>query len=120
MITQLSHRFVGSGVAAGAGLAVVWLVAAVLRPESTFHLAPILIAGAVPFTQRRQGRDRVGTAVTSGLTLAAAAAVLLATLDLLRGPSVLPLGDALVEALVFAPLGAFVGLTVAVLISGTE
>lgn len=103
------------GFYAALGLAVVWLGAAAWRPGSTFHLAPILIAGVVPLlAYKGEGRNlSPGTASLVGLGMATTAAVVLLVLDLLRGPSLLPAGGAFLEAVVFAALTAIISLVVA-------
>ncbi len=95
-----------------AALAVVWAAAALWRPTATYHLAPILIAGAAPFLSRGSRRAALPMAVIGG-GLAIVVALLLAGLDLLQGPSLLPVGGALLEAVVFAGLGAGGGFVAA-------
>lgn len=104
MATNQIKERMHEGLLAGFGLAAVWMVAAAFRPTSTFHLAPILIAGVVPLLGKRAGLQHGAVAMAGliGLSIAAASGVVLLLLDLLRGPSLLPFGNAFVEALVFA------------------
>ena len=85
------------------GLAVVWIIAAAIRPTATYHLAPILIAGIAPFLGSNSARS---VAAVLGATIAVAVSLVLAGLDLLKGPGLLPSGGALVESVAFAAAGA--------------
>jgi len=98
------------------GFALLWGVMAVARPGTTFHLAPFLVALAVPFVYRIQGGTIRSTGirlVVVGMGLAAVAAAVLAVVGLLQGPSLLPFGGALVESLVAAAAGGVVGIILA-------
>ncbi|MEN8233499.1 MAG: hypothetical protein ABFR89_01070 [Actinomycetota bacterium] len=99
----------------GALLAALWVVVAVLRPTTTFHLAPLLIAGAPPVllvldegvsASRRavMGASALGTA----LALGTAAAVALA--GLMRGPAYQAFSGPFGEAVAFTALGAIAGI----------
>lgn len=114
MSTQQLDESLRSGLTLAAGLSAVWLIAAAIRPTATYHLAPILIAGAIPFFARGAGRARsaLAGATAIGSLVAILAAVALAALDLLRGPSLLPVGGALAEAITFAVVGGAIGLVV--------
>ena len=115
MTTYEIHKRTHEGLLAGLGLAAVWVLAAALRPTSTFHLAPILIAGIVPLLGKKVGLRHRAVTVAGfvGLSIVAASSVILALFDLLRGPSLLPFGDAFVEAIVFAAGTAVVAGTIA-------
>jgi hypothetical protein len=104
MTTYEIHRRTHEGLLAGLGLAAVWILAAAVRPASTFHLAPILIAGIVPLLGKKAGLRHRAVTVAGfvGLSIASASSAILALFDLLRGPSLLPFGNAFVEAIVFA------------------
>ena len=92
-------------------LAAVWVVAAWIKPELTYHLAPIFVAGAFPLGHRlRVGEPLnpvqafatfVGAAVNVGI-----ATGILAWADKLQGPSLLPTGGAALEAIVFGGVAA--------------
>lgn len=109
MTTFISDSDTRDAALAGMGLALVWAIAAAIRPSSTFHLAPILIAGSVPFLAKTRDQGGYARATLFGLGIALLASLGLAVLDLLRGPSLLPAGGAFVEAIVFALGGAVVG-----------
>ncbi|MFQ5967811.1 MAG: hypothetical protein ACE5MI_09385 [Acidimicrobiia bacterium] len=110
-MTLLSRR----GIAYGAGLSVLWAVLALLRPTVTYHLAPVIVAAAVPWTfvaeHRRQAtqQDRL-IMVAVGLAVAAATTTLLAVAGLLDGPSLLPIGGAALESYAGALVGGLLGL----------
>lgn len=118
MNSHLVDEKVRSAAAAAAGLAVVWIIAAAVRPTSTYHLAPILIAGVVPILARRRERSAaflVSSAVV-GAVIASAAALALTAFDLLRGPTLLPYGGAFAEALTFTLIGAVGGMVFGIFI----
>jgi hypothetical protein len=114
MNTYLLDEKVRSAAAAAVGLALVWIIAAAVRPTSTYHLAPILVAGVVPILARRPERSAafLATSAAAGAVVASAAALALTGFDLLRGPTLLPYGGAFAEALTFALVGAVGGLIV--------
>jgi hypothetical protein len=87
-----------------AGFSCVWVIAALAAPDTTFHLAPAIVA-AVPAL--RDPGSRTGLAI-GGSFLAVAVAVVLAGTGHLEGPSLLPVGDAFIESLVGALLGGAV------------
>ena len=81
-------------------------------PSTTYHLAPLLVAIAIP---GMVGLDRIGAtprlvamAAVAGVALALATTGLLGWYDRLVGPSLLPFGGAVAEAVVFAVGGALV------------
>ncbi len=82
-----------------AALGVIWLVAAGLRPATTYHLAPLLVAVTPPLVLRSgessaDVRDVV-TAAVAGVALALGLTLFLTVTDWLRGPSLLPFGGVL-------------------------
>ncbi|MFH1330817.1 MAG: hypothetical protein ABIJ48_09245 [Actinomycetota bacterium] len=95
-----------NGAAVTAGFAAVWLVAAWLVDDTTFHLGPVLVAGAAPFLATRRRLNAwafgLGAAVLVGVVLLAAGR--------LDGPSLLPWGGALLETVVGAVAGGLAGL----------
>ncbi len=99
-------------------VAAVWVVLAWLNPESTYHLAPVLAAGIFPVAQRvRHGRLRPAQAAgagAGGYLNVLIVTGLLAWIDKLQGPSLLPFGGAAVEALVLGALGAVAGAALAI------
>lgn len=92
---------------ASAGLALVWVVAAALRPGSTFHLAPILVTLVGTFVVGSAGRATRdwNAAVVGGAAISLLVTGVLAAAGWLAGPSLLPFGGPAVEAIVFT-LGA--------------
>lgn len=107
----------------GLGLAVLWLVLGLISDGTTYHLAPLLVAGLptflyaledpTPLLRRSAGLTVLGTSAALVVTF-----VLVSTRNL-GGPSLLPLGGAAAESVIFALVGAFGGLTVGLLRSGT-
>ena len=101
------------------GLAVIWVLLSVLQATTTWHLAPVLIAGVWPWMTARDLRAAGGSGAV-GLILAgvgafavsAAATAALSRADLLRGPTIPGFPNATVESVVLA--GATVVLVVAV------
>lgn len=114
MNTLLNDEKMRSGLLTGGLLVAVWAVAAAVQPTSTYHLAPILIAGAVPVLGRRSGapRSRLVLAATGGALIAATGAALLAGFNLFQGPTLLPYGGAFAEALMFTVAGAVGGFAI--------
>ena len=116
--THTRERTSPTAIRVSLGLVVLWAVLAAIRPGTTFHLAPLLVAGAVPWVHRLQ--DRPSRPITFrpamiGLGLAGGASVVLALVGLLDGPSLLPFGGALEESLAAATIGGLAGLAVAAL-----
>lgn len=108
-------RSVGSSLV----FAAIWVVAAALRPELTFHLAPLIVAGAAPVILALEARG-VGNSepplAAAGLLatgLAVAATGGLSAAGWLEGPSLLPTGGAALEAAMFALAGGTAGWTIA-------
>ncbi|MDH3605489.1 MAG: hypothetical protein OER12_00675 [Acidimicrobiia bacterium] len=101
------------------GLGALWIFLAFNSPETTFHLGPPLVAAAVAMSHRSTGSGPLSNpaaagAAVSGLTNALVATAVLAFNDKLEGGSLLPFGDATVEALVFAVGGAVVGFVIGI------
>ena len=87
-------------------LAAVWAIGAAIQPAATYHLAPILVAGAVPTLIGAQDKATLAGAMAAGIGIASAVALALAGLDWLRGPTLLPYGGALAEAITFSAAGS--------------
>jgi hypothetical protein len=72
--------------------AAVWFVAAWLRPGTTFHLAPVIVASALPWARWRLCSTRPGRLRTvllgESLLVVAATTIALATTVLLAAPPV--------------------------------
>jgi hypothetical protein len=98
----------------GALLAVLWVVVALVRPASTFHLAPFLIAAAPPVllvmdegaSAERASVLRIG-AISAALALGAT--LLLLGIGAMEGPTFELFSSPLVEAVVFTAVGAVSG-----------
>lgn len=99
------------------GLGAVWAVAAALRPETTYHLAPLLVAATLPFVlvaeQPSLGLRGTLAGAAGGTAVAFIATAALGFADLLRGPSLLPFGGAVVESVIFSVVGGVLGLVAA-------
>jgi predicted aminopeptidase len=96
---------------------LLWAVLAAVRPGTTFHLAPLLVAGAVPWLQRvedRPARLAAYRLAAVGIGIAVGTSVLLAIAGWLDGPTLLPFGGALEESLVGAIIGGLAGLAVVI------
>jgi len=99
----------------GAMLAVLWMAVAVLRPTSTFHLAPFLIAAAPPVLLVMDDgafADRAAMLRTGAISsvLALGAALLLFTIGSMDGPVFEAFPGPLAEAIAFTAMGAASGI----------
>jgi len=98
-------------------LAVLWAVLAWYSPSTTYHLAPLLVAGVVPgallLSDERSPWRITLAAGAVGASLALITTTGLGLAERLIGPSLLPSGGAVVEAVVFAALGATAGVVAA-------
>ena len=100
----------------GLGFGSLWAVLVVVRPDTTFHLAPPLVAIVVPAVYRFSGgtsRPQALRLVGIGVGIAIATTIVLGLAGLLDGPSLLPFGGAFVESLIGATVGGAVGLVLA-------
>lgn len=93
---------------AGLGLAGIWIGLGTWQPTTTWHLAPLLVVWAPPWTAANRGRPHRGW-VAVGVALAVATTGALHTLGLLRGPALIG-PDATIEALIVAATGGLAGL----------
>lgn len=111
-----NNRISANAIGYSLGFALLWFVVAAVQQGTTFHLAPPLVAVAAPSVYRVQAGVSRSTAIrlaVGGVAVAAAAAVLLAMVGLLDGPSLLPFGGALIESLVGVVTGGLFGIGVA-------
>lgn len=118
MLTDLSPYRRAATISTG--LAVLWVVVALLRDGTTFHLAPMLVAAVLPIVVAYDNEEGVETSRLALATLAGLAIALLGTLVLaiageLTGPSLLPFGGALTESVIFAAVGAVAGFVIGLL-----
>lgn len=101
----------------GAGFAALWLAVAALRPDSTFHLAPLLVAGVPPLTMAFDDSSgatsrSVSIAAAIGVGLALLATTILAVVGRLDGAALEPFGNAIAESVVAAIAGGAAGLII--------
>ncbi|MGI9665655.1 MAG: hypothetical protein ACR2N2_00945, partial [Acidimicrobiia bacterium] len=100
-----------TGLAWAAGLSALWVLLAVLRPETTLHLGPLLIP-LVPSLVMDGSRNTLrATLIAAAIALAITA--ILAVTGNLSGPALGPFPHALAESVVFVGVGAAVGVGVA-------
>lgn len=120
VLTQLPLSALRRAVAISLGLALLWVVLALIRSGTTFHLAPALVAAVFPVAITADANERVSTRQLAVATLAGLAIALVATLILtlageMTGPSLLPFGGAVSESVVFAVAGAITGFGIGAL-----
>lgn len=109
---------------ASGGLAALWVVLAWFRPESTFHLAPLLVGAMFPLGHRwKSGRlspaALAGTFV-GGLVNVAVPIVILTLGDKLEGPTIGGFSNATVESIVLGVAGVAIGVIAAALPWGDD
>jgi len=98
------------------GVLAIWVVLAVRNPDLTYHFAPILAALAWPLSIRRSEPQPAAAAARIGaasFALVAATSVVLWLGDKLMGPTLWSDDGSIVEAILFAALGAALGVRVA-------
>ncbi len=120
VLTKIRSFQFRRAVSISLGLAVLWLVVAFFRSGTTFHLAPILVAAALPVAVAYDARDQTSTqglvvASVVGLAIAFVATLILTLADMMTGPTLLPFGGAVTEAVVFSLVGAIGGFVIAML-----
>ncbi len=120
MLTKIRSFQFRRAVSISLGLAVLWVLVAFLRSGTTFHLAPILVAATLPVAVAYDSRDQTSTqqlalATVGGLAIALVATLILTLADEMTGPSLLPFGGAVTEAVVFSLVGAIGGFVIAML-----
>lgn len=98
--------------------AVSWVLAAWARPEVNYVLFPLLIAGSLPVIYRLTLGHAVPTAFAAagaiaGITNTIVLAAFLAITERLQGPTVLPFGGPVLDAAIWAVIGAALGVVVA-------
>ncbi|MDX1450350.1 MAG: hypothetical protein R3246_14970 [Acidimicrobiia bacterium] len=117
MTTLTRHRPVGRAVGASLALALVWVVATVARPASTFHLAPLLVSAAVPLVVAMDDREAEAPSLVVlgaiGAALALIMTLVLSAAGRLEGPSLLAFGGAATESAVFSLAGPAAGVLLA-------
>jgi hypothetical protein len=110
-------RAVGRAAMVGALSGAAWVALALRRPEVTYHLAPLIVAGSAPVTARHEARRPRGRvpliAGTASTLLALAITVALAVTDHLEGPTLWHTRPAALEAVLAALAGGVCGTWVA-------
>ena len=82
-----------------AAIAVVWMVAAALRPETTLHLGPLLLPLIPAFLLR--GQDHAFAGVVGGTAIGAGVLAFLLVTGNLDGPALEPFTNVIAESVVF-------------------
>ncbi len=93
------------------GIAIVWVVAAVLRTDTTLHLGPLLLP-LVPAILGRDARHPLQLTL-AGIGIGAATIALLFLTGNLNGPGLGSFPDALAESIVLLAVGGVIGLGIA-------
>lgn len=92
---------------------VVWTLLALRSPTLTYHFAPLIAAAITPLWSRRDGRQTTAAAGRLGaLSFGVVSALgfgLWAT-GILQGPTLWESDGAIIEVVIFAALGAFIGV----------
>ena len=113
MMTTQKDRAILAALGYAGGLALIWVVAASARPSTTFHLAPLLVAVTLPVVLGSDNASlhfrRLAGGAAGGAGLALLITLVLTMADRLQGPSLLPAGGAVTEAVVFSFAGAIGG-----------
>jgi len=99
----------------GFALAGLWVIVALIRPTSTFHLAPFLIAAAPPVLFALDDSNRTDWTTMfrlagGGIAFALAATLVVSVLGAMQGPAFEAFSGPFVEAVVFAVVGTVVGI----------
>jgi hypothetical protein len=97
-----------SAIAWTAGVAAIWILAAVLRPETTLHLGPVFLPLIPAFLLKGDERALVG--VVAGIALGAATITLLSLTGNLDGPPIEPFTSTLTESYVVLAVSGILGL----------
>ncbi|MCL1594741.1 MAG: hypothetical protein M3132_10365 [Actinomycetia bacterium] len=109
--TQTAPTQLRSAVIWTAGIAIVWIIAALLRPETTLHLGPLFLP-LVPAILLR-GDPGALKGVVAGVALGAVTITLLSLTGNLDGPPLEPFASALSESLIVLAVSAMIALVVA-------
>jgi len=117
MITTTARSGVLRATAWSLGFAVLWAIVALARPDSTFHLAPLLVAGVAPVVlafddSADATRGSVTLAAAIGLSMALLAILLLSAVGRLNGGVLEPFTDPIVESVSGALAGGVVGWSI--------
>ena len=91
-------------------IAVIWLIAAFLRSDTTLHLGPLLLP-LVPAVLGRETGHPIRLTII-GILAGMATIIVLSTTGNLDGPALDPFPDALTESIIFLAGGGVLGLVV--------
>ena len=121
MLTTIRSSRYRRAASIALGFAALWIVFAFIRSGTTFHLAPVLVAATVSVVFAYDARDRVTTAELAiaslaGLAIALLTTLVLALVDQMTGPSLLPFGGGVTESVIFAAVGAIAGFGIGVVL----
>lgn len=94
-------------------IAIVWVVYATVRPDTTLHLGPLLLP-LLPLVTENAGTNRVPFVVT-GAVVAGAVLVLLSATGGLSGPAIEPFTTATAESAASLLVATLTGLGIAYL-----
>jgi hypothetical protein len=104
---------VRTGFIISAAVMIVWTLLAIRSPTLTYHFAPLMAAAITPLWSRRNRRQSLAAASRLGVAsfgaVSALGVVLWAT-DNLRGPTLWESDGSLIEVVIFAAVGALVGV----------
>lgn len=113
--TPISSELRTAGLT-GLGLGLLWLVLGLATDGTTYHLGPLLVAAVPALIYALESSavtlGKVLSLVGGGVALALAISASLSATGRLTGPSLLPVGGAALEAVVFALLGGLAGAVV--------
>lgn len=98
----------------GVVLAGLWVLVAVARPATTFHLAPLLIAATPPILlvlddRSSPSQGTVARVALVAAAIAAATTIAVAAAGAMDGPAFGAFGSPLTEAIIFTALGGMFG-----------
>ena len=111
----MTRPVVRRSLALGALLAAVWVIVALIRPSATFHLAPLLVAGAPVALFGLDGppasdRGSVLLLGAASLVLALVTTLVVDAVGAMNGPALGGFPTPLLEAAVFGVLGSIAGV----------
>ncbi len=112
MTTSIDIRPGTRAIGYAAGFATLWAVLAWLNPTTTYHLAPLIVPLVPAGVHLSEGVSRnraVRLSVLAGGISFAVIAVL-STTSRLTGPSLLPTGGAVLEAIAFTVIATLAGV----------
>lgn len=100
-----------NAIAWTAGVALVWILAAVMRSETTLHLGPVFMPLIPAFLLK--GDERVVPGIVAGIALGASTITLLSLTGNLDGPPLEPFQSTLTESFVVLAVSGLLALVFA-------